>query len=153
MTTQARLRELLTYENGKLIRKNGAVAGSVNKRGYRVICVDYKLYKAHRLVFLYHHGHLPTQVDHINGDKDDNRIENLRAADNSKNMMNRKAMRSNTSGHKNVFWDKSAGKWAVKVGLNRKLHHVGRFNNIKDAVDAAHIAREKLHGKYANHGV
>jgi hypothetical protein len=153
MITQARLRELLTYENGKLLRKNGVVAGSVNKRGYRVICVDYKLHKAHRLVFLYHHGYLPAQVDHINGDKDDNRIENLRAADNSKNMMNRKSMRNNTSGHKNVYWDKESEKWAVKVRLNRKLHNMGRFENIEDAVTAAYVAREKLHGEYANHGV
>jgi len=153
MITQSRTRELFTYDDGKLIRANGAVAGSVNKRGYRVICVDYKLHKAHRLVFLYHYGYLPLQVDHINGDKDDNRIENLRAADNSVNMMNRKSMRNNTSGHKNVFWDKESGKWAVKVRLNRKLHHIGRFKNIEDAIATAYTAREKLHGEYANHGV
>jgi len=153
MITQARLRELFTYADGKLVRKSGVIAGSVNKRGYRIICVDHKLQKAHRLVFLYHHGYLPPQVDHINGDKDDNRIENLRAADNSKNMMNRKAMRNNTSGHKNVYWDKEFGKWAVKIRLNKKLHNLGRFNDMNEAVAAAHTGREKLHGEYANHGV
>ena len=153
MITQARLRELFTYDDGKLIRKNGVVAGSVNKRGYRIICVDYKLQKAHRLVFLYHYGYLPLQVDHINGDKDDNRIENLRAADNSKNMMNRRAMRNNTSGHKNVYWDKECGRWAVKVRLNKKLHNFGRFNDINEAIAVARVKRDELHGEYANHGV
>lgn len=153
MITQSRLQELFSYENGNLIRANGSIAGSVNKRGYRVICIDYKIYKAHRLVFLYHHGYLPDQVDHINGEKDDNRIENLRPADNSKNMMNRGALKNNTSGYKNVYWDKESGKWAVKVRLNRKLHNLGRFNDINSAIAAAHAGRNNLHGEYANHGV
>jgi hypothetical protein len=153
MITQSRALELFTYDDGKLIRANGAIAGSVNKRGYRIIYADSKLYKAHRLIFLYHHGYLPPQVDHINGDKDDNRIENLRSADNSINMMNRKSMSNNTSGYKNVFWDQEHGKWAVMVRLNKKLHRFGRFDNIEDAALTAYTAREKLHGEYANHGV
>ena len=151
MITQQRLHELFRYADGELIRK-GKVAGSVNKRGYKIICVDYVMYKAHRLVFLYHHGWLPDQVDHANGNKSDNRVENLRAADNSKNGMNRGMLRNNTSGAKGVFWDKTHKKWRVAIRFGSVLQSFGRFADFELAELVATMAREKYHGAFANHG-
>lgn len=151
MITQQRLRELFTYADGNLIR-NGKVAGSVNKRAYRCICVDYKIYKAHRLVFLYHHGYLPEQIDHADKNPSNNRIENLRAANNGQNCMNRGMMKNNTSGSKNVFWDKEVKKWRVAVRLNKKLRSFGRYVDKELADLVAIMAREKYHKEFANHG-
>jgi len=152
MLTQQRLKEIFSYNDGQLFRR-GKTAGSVNKRGYRVVYVDGKIYKAHRLVFFYHHGFLPIQVDHVDGNKDNNRIENLRAATNSQNRMNCGVQRNNTSGHKNVYWDVDAGKWAVKVRVDKKLRTLGRFASIDDAIVAAAAGRKKLHGEFAHPGV
>lgn len=152
MVTQKRLKELFEYVDGHLIR-NGKIAGSVNKRGYRCVGVDHKIYKAHRLVFLYNHGYLPEQVDHIDGNKLNNRIENLRAANNSVNMMNRGLMKNNTSGSKNVFWCKDYQKWRVAVRINKKLRSFGRFEDLELAELVAVEARNKYHKEFANHGV
>jgi hypothetical protein len=151
MITQDQLRALFQYVDGELIR-NGKVAGSVNKQGYRIICVNYKMYKAHRLVFLYHHGYEPKQVDHIDGNKLNNKIENLRPANNSKNMMNRGMMKNNTSGSKGVFFDKETNKWRVAIRFNTQLHSFGRFENKELAELVAIEARNKYHKEFANHG-
>lgn len=152
MVTQKRLHELFKYVDGELIR-NGKIAGSVNKRGYKCICVDYKIYKAHRLVFLYHYGYLPEQIDHIDGNKANNNIANLRATSHSENMMNRGMLSNNTSGSKGVFWDKSSGKWRVAVRANKKLLSFGRYKDKEFAELVAVMAREKYHHTFANHGV
>lgn len=151
MVTQQRLHELFVYKDGNLIR-NGKIAGSVNKQGYRCICVDYKIYRAHRLVFLYHHGYLPEQIDHVDKNPGNNMIENLRPATNGQNCMNRGMMRNNTSGAKGVFWDKEVCKWRVAVRINRKLKSFGRYVDKELAELVAVMAREKHHGTFANHG-
>ena len=152
MITQQRLHELFDYDDGDLVRRSGRKGGSVNKQGYKVICVDYKIYKAHRLIFLYHNDYLPEQIDHADGNKLNNKIENLRAADNSKNGMNRGMMCNNTSGAKNVFWDKSHKKWRVAIRFGATLQSFGRFVDFELAELVATMAREKYHGVFANHG-
>lgn len=151
MVTQKRLHELFVYKDGYLIR-NGKIAGSVSKRGYRCICVDNKIYKAHRLVYLYHHGYLPDQIDHVDKNPDNNRIENLRAATNGQNCMNRGIMRNNTSGAKGVFWCKDHKKWRVAVRVNKILKSFGRFEDFELAELVAIEARNKYHKEFANHG-
>ena len=152
MITQERLRELFVYQDGNLLR-NGKIAGSVSKRGYRCIGIDLKIYKAHRLVFLYHHGYLPKQIDHIDKNPDNNLIENLRPATNSQNCMNRGVMKNNTSGSKGVFWRKESKKWRVAIRLNNKLRFFGTFEDIELAELVAIEARNKYHKEFANHGV
>jgi len=66
------------------------------------------------LIFLYHHGYLPKFVDHIDGNKKNNRIENLREATKSQNAMNQKVSTRNTSGIKGVMWHKRDKKWFVQ---------------------------------------
>lgn len=102
------------YKRGKLYWKDtmgsraleGIEAGSVTYEGYRRITVARKEYRTHRLIFLMHHGYMPEIVDHINGVRDDNRIENLRAATINENCYNCKLSKSNKSGVKGVYWVK-----------------------------------------------
>ena len=100
---------------------------------------------AHRLAWLFHYGEWPeNHIDHINGDRSDNRICNLREATVKQNGENRKLHKNNTSGYRNVRWKKERNKWEVSIRHNRKLHSIGLFSNLDDAIDAAKKARDQL---------
>lgn len=159
--SQDLLRTMFDYrDDGHLIRRvtrggceKGGVAGTVCKRGYRYIAINGAKYSAHRLIFLWHHGWLPTgDVDHKDLDKRNCKIENLRAADGAKNQHNRGLSRNNKSGVKGVCWDTSKGKWLAQCCVNRHNYVLGRFDNIKDAEAAVRAFREQHHGEFANHG-
>lgn len=90
-------------------------------------------------------------VDHINHDTLDNRKCNLRICTQSENSMNRKgAKRNSKSGIRGVSWDKNRNKWHVMIGANKKMMHVGYFNEVDAAADAAKLAILKYHGRFAN---
>ena len=96
------------------------------------------------------HGKEPAPIiDHINGNKLDNRLENLRAVSQSQNSMNRKQRSDNTSGIKGVRWSKHKQKWIGTVGMNYKNYSVGEFDSKEDAAIAVAALREKLHGEFA----
>lgn len=95
--TQDLLKELFSYRDGDLYWKKsrsgikiGCSAGTIDDRGYRVIKINGKSYKGHRLMFLYHHGYLPEFLDHVDGDPLNNDIDNLREATKQENGRNRK---------------------------------------------------------------
>jgi hypothetical protein len=132
--------------------KVGDIAGTLKSHGYICVGINYNSYRAHRLIFLMHKGYLPKTVDHINGDKLDNRIENLRAATVGQNQHNRKTNANNTSGYKGVSWSKAQKKWAARITLERKNIHLGYFANVEEAAEVVRKAREELHGDFANHG-
>jgi hypothetical protein len=91
-------------------------------------------------------------IDHINGVKDDNRIENLREATETQNQHNTPKRKNNTSGYKNVFWEKSRHKWRVEIRIgNKKSKVIGRFNELEEAVVIATKVRENYHGEFARH--
>ena len=153
MITQATLREHAEYKDGNLIaktnskaRKIGDTISSVTGNGYRVGNILGKSYRIHRLVYLYHFGFIPEQVDHINGNRSDNRIENLRAATSSQNSQNRKA--TGKSGIKGVHWHKQSKKWIASICIKRKNIHLGSFCLIEDAAFAANSARVSIHGEF-----
>ena len=134
--------------------KKGCAAGrkaGAYRRGYVVIGLDNKIHLAHRLAFLLSHGYLPDHIDHINGNKSDNRIQNLREATRSQNLSNRVAPKTNSTGIKNVSWDKQKKTFKVVVGINNKQKTIGRFKDIELAELVAIEARNKYHGDFARH--
>lgn len=125
-------------------------AGSAGVNGRCNIRLSGRLFKAHRLVWFLHHGNWPTeQIDHINGNPADNRIENLREATNSQNQHNRGVNKNNTSGFKGVCWDRPRGKWRAQLILNRKTLFLGHYDNPEAASKAYQNAARVLHGEFA----
>lgn len=104
----------------------------------------------HRLVWEQVNGPIPEgfDVDHINGDKHDNRLENLRLATRSQNMCNRSKTTKNTSGLKGLSWDKHTGRWRSFLCL-RGHQTSKRFNCMLDAVAWLYRKRRELHGEFA----
>lgn len=155
-----RLHELFEYRDGNFYRKNsvqGHKAGNksnfVVDNGYEKLFVDGKKYRQHRMVFLYHNRYIPQFIDHINGIRCDNRIENLRPATKSQNRMNVGLTAQNTSGIKNVMWMKKSKCWRVQVKPVNQKPFVYETKDIELAELVAIEARAKFHGEYANHGV
>lgn len=151
------------YKDGLLIRKTvgvskkahekiGEVVGSPDAKGYLNVGHRGKYYKVHRIIYLLQHGSCPKYVDHINGVKTDNRIENLRAADISTNHYNCKLYSSNTSGTKGVYWHKSNQKWAVQISVRGTVCRLGFYTDINEARRVVLEARAKYHGEFANTG-
>ncbi len=117
--------------------KPGALACSVNTIGYVRIGIGNKRYLAHRLAWLYVYGVWPkNEIDHINRNRQDNRICNLRDATSQENKINSGLKSNNTSGIKGVSWDKKCNRWRVQARVNGKKTYVGIFNDIKDATIA-----------------
>ena len=139
MITQAQVLELYNYKDGELYWKKitnkkvkiGSKAGgnSINSDGRKSISVNGKRYLASRIIFLHQNGYLPAMIDHINGIKTDNRIENLRPATRSENNLNKIAQKNSKSGIKNVSWHKASNKWVVQY----KGKHHGCFVDLEEA--------------------
>ena len=126
----------------------GNRAGRLLPTGYRSIHVSGRRHQEHRLIYLWHHGVLPAQVDHINRIKSDNRIENLRAADHSRNQMNT-ASRGNQSGFRGVKFVPKTGKWAARIYRNGKEIRIGTFASPEEASDAYRAEARRIFGDFA----
>lgn len=111
----------------------GTIAGYQMDKRYWVISIDNKMYRAHRLIFLWHHGYIPQFIDHIDQNKINNKIENLRAATKSQNMQNCGKQKNNTSGYKGVHQNKADGKFEASIHINGKKIHLGRFTTALEA--------------------
>lgn len=163
MITQKELKHWLSYSPivgvfewrrpGHRIRA-GALAGCVDMAtGYVVIRVRGKSYRAHHLAWLYMTGEWPEMdVDHKDGDRNNNAFSNLRLATKEQNQWNKKAL-SGSPGVKGVTWMKAVGKWRGMVGIGGRKIHVGLFKTISEAEAAVKAKREELHGEFANHGI
>ena len=128
--------------------KAGNRAGRLLGTGYRSIHVSGRRYQEHRLVYLWHHGVMPNQVDHINRIKSDNRIENLRVADHSTNQMNT-VDRKNQSGFRGVRFVPKTGRWAVRIYKNGKEIRIGTFATPEEAGAAYKGAAKNMFGDFA----
>lgn len=107
---------------------------------------------AHRVAWALHYGAWPNGlIDHINGDKADNRIENLRLVDHSGNTKNNRISKKNTTGHIGVYWEPLRNKWRADITADKKTVCLGRFDNKDDAI-AARKAAEPKYGFHPNHG-
>jgi hypothetical protein len=118
-------------------------------RGGYVVRIDTISYGLHRVVFLYHHGYMPDEVDHIDMDPSNNRIENLRAATHQQNNCNKRRMKSNTSGYKGVRWRKDRAHWTAGITANGKDLYLGSFPTKQQAIEAYDKAALKPHGEFA----
>ena len=130
----------------------GKTAGCLSNNGGVHIKINGMLYQAHRLVWLYVHGYLPPLIDHINGNRADNCIANLRVANKSENAINSKKRVDNKSGYKGVHWHKQSSRWRAcirKDGIGRTL---GNFKSPEEAHEAYKNAALELHGSFANFG-
>lgn len=152
--TQSQLKKMLRYDPKTglftwIIKaanciKVGDIAGHQEKNGYHVNVLRNKKYLSHRLVWLYVNGYLPeNEIDHINRDKSDNRISNLRETTRQCNMRNKDIQKNNKSGVVGVFCFKSRKKYLATIGISGKLIHLGYYINIKDAVKARWVAECK----------
>lgn len=166
MVTQSKLKELFYYrDDGNLVRlvptggpcgQIGRAIGSISNAGrnrmdkkYLITKINGQHYCVHKLIYMWHHGHMPEQVDHINRVSLDNRIENLREATACENASNRKVFTSNTSSAKGVSWHKFSSKWFVYINVNRKRINLGYFKDFELAELVASEARDKYHGSFA----
>lgn len=157
-SSNANITDQLHYdpETGKLtwkVSKSGVTvgmeAGSLNKNGYVHIRVMGKNYQAHRLIWLYVTGKLPTKhIDHINGIKNDNRWCNLREVSIYENNLNVGKQSNNTSGYKGVSFYKKHKKWAAICSVKGKQNFLGFFNTALDASKAYIDFAKKHHGEF-----
>jgi hypothetical protein len=161
MITQELLDSLFKYMDGKLYWKKitnmsrvkvGDEAGFMSKQGYKCIRIYNKIFKQHRIIFFMHHGFFPEFVDHIDGNKLNNNIDNLRVASRIQNQQNAKIRADNKSGIKGVSWYKKTNTWRAVIKINGKFKHLGLFKDIDDAKNAVVNARNLYHGIFANHG-
>ena len=127
------------------------LAGCQTANGYRQIWFDGKQHMEHRVAWFLHYGEWPDRhVDHINGNRSDNRIANLRLATNSENLCNRRKPRNNTSGYKGVSYVKRYGAYQATIRFDGKNKFLGRFASPEAAADAYRRAALKHHGEFAN---
>lgn len=145
--SQQTVKELFTYRDGDLIwnvnrgfnKTKNKKAGNVNNKGYLQVSIYGKLYKAHRLIYIYHYGEIRDNyvIDHINREKTDNRIENLRMITEYENRLN--------SGAVGFSMHKETGKYEARIRINKKNIYLGVFEN-KESASIAYInAKKEFH--------
>lgn len=156
--TQEYLHTLFDYKDGKiytkLSRSNAKVgeeAGWIGNRGYKVVGLNYKNTLVHKIIFIMHHGYAPKYIDHINGNRSDNRIENLREATISQNGCNQKLSIRNKTGCKNVSWNKTKQKWVVRIVFDFGKLKQWYVDDFEFAEFLAYEAREKYHKEFVCH--
>ena len=131
---------------------NKAALSYKDRNGYMVGAIFGRLFRAHRVIYLIAYGEFPSkETDHINGDRSDNRLANLREVSESENRRNRGKYSNNTSGVTGVYWKKGANKWSAYIRTKGKPHHLGYFSFFEEAVKARKQA-EIEHGFHPNHG-
>lgn len=127
----------------------GSVAGTHDNRGYIRVTIDTRRYLAHRLAWKLVNGAEPEFIDHINGDRTDNRIENLRPVSRTQNNRNRANQHNNKSGVPGVRL--RGGHWVAEIKVAGSIRYLGQFDSINEASIARHAA-EKVLDYHPNHG-
>lgn len=150
------LREALAYnpDTGVFtwrVRPNGRitvgdVAGNPRTDGYTQIRFQRQLYLTHQLAWAYVHGKFPEKgLDHIDRDKANNRINNLRPATQLENMQNKGMYCNNSSGYTGVNWNNRSKKWTANIRISGDLIHIGTYVRMEDAIEARRLAKAQHH--------
>jgi len=148
MITQDELKHTFNYQDDKLLWKVkpksgsvsvGDIAGTLTENGYMRVVFNRTPHFIHRFIWIYHNGDIPKNlfIDHINGIRDDNRIDNLRLVTKQENSFNTKA--------KGYTWSKAHNKWRSKIRVNGKHVHLGMFEDEIDARKAYLDAKKEYH--------
>lgn len=137
---------VFTWRVDKTRVKRGDKAGRLNTNGHRQIRINGKCYLAHKIAWWLCWGQWPDFIlDHIDGNPDNNRIDNLRPSNHSLNNQNTRLRKDNTSGYKGVYWDARDQCWKAYLRLNKKAIHLGCFVDKEDAINARQIAQKRWH--------
>jgi HNH endonuclease/AP2 domain len=128
----------------------GDSVGGVSEQGYIRFSLGGVKYMAHRVVYAMLTGLQPEEVDHIDGDRQNNKIDNLRAATKSTNQRNVKRKINNTSGFTGVYWHKQRQRWVATIRANNRAIHLCETKCKNEAVSARLNAQIALHGDFAN---
>ncbi len=150
---------LISYDEltGKLtwkVKPNGRVelgseVGHRRKDGYLSTKIKRKNYLVHRLIWRIAYGEDPEcDIDHINGDRSDNRLKNLRLATRQQNLRNSANLKNNTTGYKGVFFHSQSGKFRARIIISGKRIHLGSFDSKHEAAIIRHFAETKYFGEY-----
>lgn len=157
------IHEAFNYKDGNLYWKikrqrikAGNVAGYVAQNGYMVIMLNGKKHYAHRLIWLYHHGYMPTIIDHIDGNRSNNNIKNLRIATASQNQHNRVINKNNKTGIKGLSIVNIPVNGAIytyyRADICNDHKSVRKYFSLDDKEEAKKFldtARKEIHGEYA----
>jgi HNH endonuclease len=124
----------------------GTVTSDPSRDGYLRLRIDGRKHLQHRLAWLYMTGTNPNaEIDHIDGNRANNRLQNLRLASHSENQQNRSARSKNSSGLLGVTWHSKIGKFQSRIMHNHKAHHLGYFSSPNEAHQAYLEAKQRLH--------
>ena len=153
--TKEYLQSIFTYKEGNLywkVKHNtkmivGSKAGAISSNNRTSVQINNKSYLLHRLIYLYHNDALPQYIDHIDGDPQNNNIQNLRPATKIQNAYNSKLASTNKSGVKGVH--KKGNKWYVACRVNKKVYFLGYFVDLDLAKKTIEDFRLKHHGEFA----
>lgn len=156
--TKEFLNEVFEYRDGMLYWKttparriiSGSRAGGLRSDGYWRIILFRKEYVEHRLIWFMHNGITIENIDHKDGIKLNNKIENLRTATVSQNSCNLRTTGKNSSGFKGVSYNKEKNKWLAQIKANKQYYFLGYHNLPEAAYEAYKIAANKYHGEFAN---
>lgn len=134
----------LTYKDGRLYRYGKPIACTLDSAGYRILSLAGRVFKEHRVVWYKHHGEWPEgDIDHIDQDKLNNRIENLRVVSKSVNSHNiAQANKNSKSGVRGI--SPYRGKWRASIDIRGKNKYLGLFDTIAEAKEAYDKAKQEV---------
>ncbi len=123
-------------------KRTNKIAGWTDRRGYRRVKVNGRSVSIHRIIWEMHHGLIPKgkEIDHIDRQKGNNKLHNLRLVTPTQNCQNKSIRRDNKSGAAGVHWHNKKNKWAAYISVNKKLKHLGYFDVFEQAKKARDLA-------------
>lgn len=150
-----RVQEVFSYDPvvGHLFRRNCETpAGRLLQNGYLAVSLDGIVWREHRLIWIWVHGVVPgeyDEIDHIDGNRTNNRIDNLRLVTRLQNQWNSKVRTDNTSGFKGVSWNKKAKRWAANISIGGRVTYLGMYDTAEEAHEAYAVRAKEMRGDFA----